>query len=291
MSIGDTSLYPNLFDNLYNVYNESYNGYSVLQEKKTVPSTLIVTLNHYAKKGTISISNMTERLTVGDLLPNEFRVTDYAIPTAFESNAGIDYEIGRILEFHESASGNLLLIDYLTCGDKLDATLINLIIDAIYRLENAVGQIGSGRNLELGSAYNICAFITGINTLLAKHNHTGDTSVKLKASSFDSLQLDNSHLSASAGIVQSKLENGIKELGSGVIPSGTAKELIITSANWETSNQKIMITRGAIGQADGGDLGELALDGTYNVTTGFKVKFISSLSSLTGQVPFTYILY
>ena len=289
MKIGDTSVYPNSYDELFNTYDESYTGYTILNEKRLIPSTLTLKLYHPAKIDTISIPGMTE--TTGTPIEGEFQVTDYAIPTAYESQTSIDYEIGQNILFHSSAGGNTVKVSYTTPGTKIDSTLFNLIIDAIYKIQRTIGQIGTSRNLETGDYSNIASFISFLSKKLFTHTHDGGETKQLTTNAFSSLSIANSHIAADADIDQSKINKGIKEWGSSAIPSGTAKEIIIASDSWENSSKRVVLTRGTIGETDSGEVGNLAIDGSYNEDTGFKVKFISSESTLAGSIPFNYILY
>ena len=289
MKIGDSSVYPDSYDELFNIYDESYTGYAISGEKRLIPTDLTLKLFHPAKTGTITIPGMIE--TTGTPIEGEFQVTDYAVPTAYESQTAIDYEIGQNLLFHSSATGNTVKISYTTPGTKIDSTLLNLIVDAIFKVQRSIGQIGTGRNLETGIYSNIASFISFLSRKIFTHTHDGGETLQLTSSAFKDLAISNSQISADADIDQSKINKGIKEWGSSAIPSGTAKEIIITSDSWENSNKRIIITRGIIGQADSGEVGTLALDGSYDEDTGFKVKFISSESTLAGSIPFNYILY
>ena len=83
MRIGESSVYPDSYDELFNIYDESYGGYTIPNEKRLIPTALTLKLFHPAKKETISIPGMTE--TTGTPIEGEFQVTDYAVPTAYES--------------------------------------------------------------------------------------------------------------------------------------------------------------------------------------------------------------
>lgn len=287
--IGDTSNFPNSYDVLYNVYDENYIGYAISDEKRLIPEALTLKLYHPAKKDTIIIQDMIE--TTGTPIEGEFKVTDYAVPTAYEGQTGIDYEIGQNLSFHSSAKGNTIKVSYTTPGTKIDSTLLNLIIDAISNIQITIGQVGKDRNLDTGLYKNIASFVAYLSKKLFSHTHDGKETEQLTTAAFSTIGLKNTHIATDANIDQSKINKGIKEWGTSAIPLGDSKEIIITSSFWNNSNKRVVLSRGVIGQVDGGDLGELVLDGSYNETTGFKIKFLSSVSSLSGAIPFNYILY
>jgi hypothetical protein len=145
--IGATSNYPLSRDTLFNVYDENYPGYSISDEKKTI-NGYSVTLDHYAKEDSISISGFSEVKSPSLPSQGEFLVSDYAIPST--SRTGIDYNIGKTLTFHSTAEGNSIKISYTTPGDKMTGALLNKLIDGLNNIKEILGTIGSGKNLDIG---------------------------------------------------------------------------------------------------------------------------------------------
>jgi len=290
--IGQTSNYPTSVDEFYTLYDENLSGYSITGESHQIPtSPYQITLNHYAKTGTITIPGYSE--VASSPAQNEFCVTDYAVPSY--TRTGITYEIGKTLEFNSFNSGNKVKISYTTPGDKITAALLNWIIDAVYNLEANIGTMGNSKDLEIGNYSTLCAYLSWLKNLLLTHNHQGgiatESTRQLTADSFSTLEIDNSHIATDAAISQSKLEDGIQDMGEDSIPAGSDMYVIVSSDYWDDSQKIVMLTRGSDGRDDDGLIGNLALDGSYDVAGQFKVKFYTDEASLTNPIYFRWFLY
>ena len=96
--MSNLSSWPVSKDSFFQLYDELLAGYPITNEAKTIPdSPFVVTLNHFARAGTISISGYSEVTGDTPITSRTFKVSDYAVPT--NSHTGITYEIGRSLEF------------------------------------------------------------------------------------------------------------------------------------------------------------------------------------------------
>lgn len=289
--IGDTSNYPTSRDTLFNVYDENYTGYSISDEKKTI-NGYSVTLDHYAKEDSISISGFSEVKSPSVPSQGEFLVSDYAIPST--SRTGIDYNIGKTLTFHSTAEGNSIKISYTTPGDKITGALLNKLIDGINNIQEVLGTVGSGKNLDTGVYTTIAAWLSYFFTVFQTHTHSGaavtGSTRQLNEGSLADGSISNVHINSLAAIAQSKLAMGILDYGIGTIPTGTDKYVDITSTYWETSNKVVILTRGADGYTDPGTVGTLGFDSELVTEDGFRVKFHTAESSLATAIPFTWIL-
>jgi hypothetical protein len=292
MSIGSTSTYPNNKDSFYNVYDQYYSGYPVADELKTIPSgTYQITLNHLAKEDTISIPGYAEVKSPTVPAQGEFVVTDYAIPSS--PGSVIDYNIGKAITFHSTASGNTIKASYITPGDKVTAVLLNKLIDSLNNIETILGTIGSGKNLDTGSYNTLCDWLSYFFTVFQSHTHSGASTSgstrQLTEGSLADGSIVNAHIKSTAAIGQSKLEKGILDNDIDFIPTGTDKYVDITSASWATSNKIVMLTRGANGYTDPGDVGSLSYEELVTAD-GFRVNFFSDTATLVSVIPFTWIL-
>lgn len=292
MSLGDTSLYPANIDSFFSVYNEDYTGYSIPDERKTVSAvTYQVILNHLAKQNTISIPGYTEVSPLATLNQGEFKVTDYVIPTA--TRTLIDYYIGQTLQFHSTAGGNEIKISYTSPGDKINSALLNKQIDALYNIEKLLGTIGTGKNLDTGAYSNLALWLTYFFSVFQTHTHSGASNTgatrQLDGGSIKAGSIDNSLISASAAIAQSKLQKGILDNGIAFIPTGTDKYVDIQSSAWAISSHIVTLTRGAYGYTDPGTTGSLSFI-ELAAKDGFRVNFFSDTSSLATVIPFIWIL-
>jgi len=290
--IGDTSLYPVNIDSFFNVYNEDYTGYSIPDERKTISGdNYQVVLNHLAKQNSIAISGYTEVLPAATLNQGEFKVTDYVIPAV--TRTGIDYYIGQTLQFHSTAAGNEIKISYTSPGDKINSTLLNKNIDAIYNIEKILGTIGTGKNLDIGAYSNLALWLTYFFSVFQTHTHSGASNTgftrQLDGGAIKAGSIVNSLISASAAIAQSKLQKGILDSGIAFIPVGTDKYVDIQSSAWATSNHIVTLTRGAYGYTDPGTTGSLSFIELV-AQDGFRVNFFSDTSSLATVIPFVWIL-
>ena len=284
MSLGSLSTYPSIKDDLYNIYDELYAGYPITKEYWQIPDGLEITLKHYAKTGTLAISGFTE-VFVGSPAQGQFKVTDYAIPTV--TNTGIDYNIGRTVQFHSNDKGRKIYISYTTPGDKLLASLFNLLIDAIYNMQGAVGTMGTGGDLQLGLSKSLAQKVSYLLSLLATHTHEGTISAQLTTSAFSALALSNTNIAADANISGSKLQYGIIEKGTSSIAIGDTTKVINTANISATTD--VIISRGSVDHTDGNDQGILRYKEKTNGTS-FTVEFIQSGSPRTGIVAFTYMI-
>ena len=289
--IGDGSQYPSQVDNLFNVYDELKAGYPAT-EQKTVSAGLGVTLNHYGKEDSIAIQNFSEVKDPATPNQGQFKVTDYAIPAV--SRSTIDYKIGRTLLFHSTAAGNVLNISYLTPGDKTSAALFNRILDGLYKLQASIGTLGSGANLDIGTYSTLGKWLTFFFQSFTRHTHSGGTqtgaTLQLDGGSIQPNVISNGHIASNANIDQTKLNLGILSNGIAFIPTGANKYVDITTTAWAASNHILEITRGAYGYTDPGDIGVISYKEELTGQTGFRVQFLSSVSSLATRIPFTWIL-
>lgn len=245
MAIGNNSNFPLYYDDLFQVYEESYTGHSISGERKVIPdSPYEITLNHLAKTGTLSIAGYTETAS-STPAGREYYVTDYAVPTG--GSTGIDYECGQTLRFNSNDVGNIISISYVTPGDKITANLLNKIIDSNYKIQRAIGLLGSRRELELGDYNSLAGCVSWIKNLLLSHNHTGGdarySTQQLTSNSFsDALEITNSNVADTAAIDQSKLANGMLDFGESSIAMGETSKTI-TSDVWADTNKYALVWR------------------------------------------------
>lgn len=285
--MSNLSSWPTAKDNLYALYDEKLAGYPIVAEAKTIPtSPYVVTLNHYARKNTISISGYTEVFGATAITSKTFKVSDYAVPT--NTHTGITYEIGRSLTFYSGDSGNTLAISYTTPGDKILASEINLIRDAITNIED---YIGLSSQLNLGSYSTLLRYLAWIKGLLLSHTHTGgannsETTKKLTTDAFSSLALGNEHFTTDVDkkLVQSKIVNGITSLSTGTIL--TASSYVDINDTNITALSKVFCFR--TGGVDVGTLQETTASRV--VGTSFRIAFITA-SARTQNVTFNYIIF
>jgi len=244
MSIGSNSTFPLYYDDLFQVYEESYTGHTITGERKVIPgSPYEITLNHLAKTGSLSIAGYTETLS-STPASREYYVTDYAVPTG---GSLIDYECGLTLRFNSNDTGNIISVSYVTPGDKITANLLNKIIDSNYKLQRAIGLMGSRRELELGDYNSLAGAVSWIKNLLLSHNHTGGdarySTTQLTSNSFsDALEITNSNITDAAAIDQSKIANGMLDFGESSIAIGATSKTIASDV-WADTNKYALVWR------------------------------------------------